>query len=332
MDKSTELLVPEVFECVICFDEIRQGTPLPCNCKVSYCMRCWDKALAASLNQGDVARCPTCRGPVRVDFDADTCRLTFSRDAELPVDSGETGEVAAEESRRLVEEIRALMERGPQAEDSPEVQDLMSRLVNESAQGRLAQYRQQTIERLAEQAVPAMLRILEEYHAKHSGQIASYLASPADALAKEPIAELRHQLAAQDSIPDGLEDDQVASRLVEASENAGAMASFLISAQLQAPLCVCGSSLERVATKERSRRFVMRQMDCPADSRRVEEVLARYEETGSSDQICDLCENIIPIRGFTWTCKNEDATILHANTYDICDLCFTQHACGVRPR
>lgn len=290
-------------------------------------MRCWDKALAASLNRGDLARCPTCRGPVRVDFDADTCQLTFSRDAELPGESGE--EAAAEESMRFVEEIRRLMQRGPQAEDSPDVQDLMSRLVNETVQGRMAQHRQETIERLAQQAVPAMIRILEEYRAAHSSDITFYLASPVDALAKEQIAGLRQQLAAQACIADGLGDDQVVSRLVETSENPGALASFLISAQLQAPLCVCGSALERVATKERCRRFLTRQLDEPAQLQRIEGMLARYEETGGSDMICDLCENSIPFRSFTWTCKNEDATILHATTYDICDPCFTKHACGV---
>ncbi|CAE8595194.1 unnamed protein product [Polarella glacialis] len=75
---------PEVEECAICFDAITQLAKLPCSCKVAYCMMCWDQALAQSYNACWQSRCPTCRIPVRVDYDAETGCLVFSR--EVPRD------------------------------------------------------------------------------------------------------------------------------------------------------------------------------------------------------------------------------------------------------
>merc|ERR1740139_607484 len=76
-------------ECAICFEPVSQYTVLPCSCKVSYCLRCWDRALAESFNSCGEARCPTCRAPVCVDFDPDQSRLVFTRDAmPLTVDLG----------------------------------------------------------------------------------------------------------------------------------------------------------------------------------------------------------------------------------------------------
>jgi hypothetical protein len=58
-------------ECAICFDTVtaEEQLSLPCQCHVLYCHPCWDRALAAAFNDSGVARCPTCRTPVRVDFD-----------------------------------------------------------------------------------------------------------------------------------------------------------------------------------------------------------------------------------------------------------------------
>mmetsp|Transcript_108693 Transcript_108693/g.307403 ORF Transcript_108693/g.307403 Transcript_108693/m.307403 type:complete len:251 (+) Transcript_108693:77-829(+) len=65
-------------QCAICYEAVAQGIELPCNCKVDYCMQCWDKALAKSFNACAQARCPTCRTPVRVDFCPDTGCPTFT--------------------------------------------------------------------------------------------------------------------------------------------------------------------------------------------------------------------------------------------------------------
>lgn len=71
-------------ECTICFDAIEESASLPCRCRVPYCLRCWDRCLAQSFNSCGQARCPTCRGPVRVDFDAEAMVMCFSKeDADL---------------------------------------------------------------------------------------------------------------------------------------------------------------------------------------------------------------------------------------------------------
>ena len=101
-------------ECAICFDSIPADDqiPLPCKCRVPYCLHCWDRSLAAAFNDTGAARCPTCRSPVRVDFDHEAAggrgRLVFTSD------NGEAR--PSEESRaqvvnRLAEQSAPLMTR-----------------------------------------------------------------------------------------------------------------------------------------------------------------------------------------------------------------------------
>eukprot|EP00931_Biecheleriopsis_adriatica_P014481 TRINITY_DN11630_c0_g1_i3.p1 TRINITY_DN11630_c0_g1~~TRINITY_DN11630_c0_g1_i3.p1 ORF type:complete len:246 (-),score=45.37 TRINITY_DN11630_c0_g1_i3:83-820(-) len=61
-----------------CFEEILVSMKLPCSCKVAYCVRCWDRSLAESLHHSGHPRCPTCRMPVRVDFDPEKGALAFT--------------------------------------------------------------------------------------------------------------------------------------------------------------------------------------------------------------------------------------------------------------
>uniref|UniRef100_A0A7S2GV45 RING-type domain-containing protein n=1 Tax=Alexandrium andersonii TaxID=327968 RepID=A0A7S2GV45_9DINO len=75
-------------DCAICFNSVAHPADLPCACKADYCTSCWDRALAQSFNTCGRARCPTCRMPVRVDFDADTGRLIFSKDSEPELPPG----------------------------------------------------------------------------------------------------------------------------------------------------------------------------------------------------------------------------------------------------
>lgn len=72
----------EELECTICFEELSSvggAIPLPCDCKVTYCSACWDRALAASMSVTGRGSCPSCRSAMRVSFDPDTGRLSFSR-------------------------------------------------------------------------------------------------------------------------------------------------------------------------------------------------------------------------------------------------------------
>jgi len=69
-------------ECAICFETLESGggaVPLPCDCRIAYCARCWDRALAASMTACGRALCPSCRTPMHVDFNAAESRLCFSR-------------------------------------------------------------------------------------------------------------------------------------------------------------------------------------------------------------------------------------------------------------
>lgn len=65
-------------ECVICFAQLSCARELPCACTAAYCTQCWDRSLAQSIQSCGKVLCPTCRMPLRVDFDADQCCLVFS--------------------------------------------------------------------------------------------------------------------------------------------------------------------------------------------------------------------------------------------------------------
>lgn len=51
---------------------------MPCRCRTSYCLSCWDRALAASVASCGAARCPSCRSSMSVDFDASTRQMSFA--------------------------------------------------------------------------------------------------------------------------------------------------------------------------------------------------------------------------------------------------------------
>lgn len=98
-------------ECAICFDDVAQQVELPCRCNVSYCHRCWDRAMAQSFNSNGRSRCPTCRSPVRVDFDAERGMLLFSHEHEhLRGDREEITERLAQQASPL--QARILREYG----------------------------------------------------------------------------------------------------------------------------------------------------------------------------------------------------------------------------
>ena len=94
-------------ECGICFDSLTEGDrlTLPCQCRVPYCLQCWDRSLATAFNNSGRARCPSCRCPVRVDFDPTASRLVFSSDSA----DDATAEPCAEVINRLAEQAAPLM-------------------------------------------------------------------------------------------------------------------------------------------------------------------------------------------------------------------------------
>lgn len=127
-------------QCVICFEAMAQAMRLPCDCTVTYCVGCWDRSLAHSFRTCGRARCPTCREPVRVDFDAECGQMKFSRDDPDDCTDEDSG-------------------------GTPSTSDATSHRAWQMQRRSLQQKRAR--ERLVEQARPAQVRILERYGSAH---------------------------------------------------------------------------------------------------------------------------------------------------------------------
>jgi len=206
----------EFLECAICFESVAESTVLPCSCKIDYCGLCWNKALASSFNTCGFARCPSCRGPVRVSFNADANRLVFSRETES-VDVDE--------------------------ED------------NWTRTSQLAERAERTIERIAREAMPAQIRILKEFGMAHSllGDVIHYTK---DEACKMPPSELKGYIAKGGGDSSGcLEKSDLVECLLKAVEKE-AFVSMVAVAKLPPPTCVCGSSLVWLDGKSRLRRQI----------------------------------------------------------------------------
>lgn len=91
--------------CAVCFDDVLPGesVQLPCACRVPYCLPCWEQSLNVKFSQTRSAQCPTCRSAVRVDFDHQQRKLTFSK---LP-----PGELDMGMRNRLYDQARPLQVR-----------------------------------------------------------------------------------------------------------------------------------------------------------------------------------------------------------------------------
>eukprot|EP00928_Gymnodinium_smaydae_P050765 TRINITY_DN34330_c0_g1_i2.p1 TRINITY_DN34330_c0_g1~~TRINITY_DN34330_c0_g1_i2.p1 ORF type:complete len:276 (-),score=42.00 TRINITY_DN34330_c0_g1_i2:16-843(-) len=221
--------------CAICFEPLQTSTALPCACKVSYCMGCWDRSLAESFKARGEARCPTCRALVQVDFDAERGQLIFSRQL------GESEDVTctSERSRAQSRALRALSIR----------------------------------EKMIEQVRPAVLRNLKQYG-------------------------------------------------VESALACGNASSPIVVA----PKCVCGSSFFKQTVLERARSFTLRSIPETNQLRQnfemLDDLVRMNLAAGVVSFTCDICGKTLDIEGNVWTCANDDRTILHAATYDICEHCF----------
>lgn len=271
----------EDFACAICFEQIAQSTELPCACKISYCARCWDRCLAQSVNSCGEARCPTCRSPIAVDFDADKACLVFSR--------------------------------APARHGSPNIR-----------------IRRQIENKLREQALPGMVRLLQNYGRQYPafGDIAR---APEAQLHSLSMSDLEGHATTLDVCTDGpLEKEELIRRLVkEASEKE--MMGHLLGARFaasveKAPSCVCGCSLIRISGSERGMRY-LDTLPLLSGVSRDSEQYQRIFQSASENSLCfcDLCGGWQSVTNYVWTCENGDTTILHANSWDICDECFTKH-------
>lgn len=292
----------ELSECAICFESLYQEIALPCSCKVSYCARCWDRSLAQSLNSCGQARCPTCRAIVHVDFDTDRACLVFSR--ELDPFVFELSTAGPEDFKRVLEG------------------------------------RAHAIGTLREKARPAQIRLLEQHGLAHpefhdivdrfdihlfglsiaelSTSILSLGGAIVDCSEKTDLVK-----RLQDIVNSG--DQQAIAEHGRESRLAHVLGSAFVTASREAPKCVCGSFLKRVSGRERA---CMCLRGLSPGSPGFEEAFNRVTMGDSSGCFCDLCTENVPLSSYVWTCENENSTVLHATSYDVCDGCFLRFTCG----
>jgi len=315
-------------ECAICFEAITARTNLPCACNVDYCLRCWDRSLAASFNSGESARCPTCRTSVRVDFDANECRLVFSRESEDPPANSES------EMQEELEQLRQQMIEihGQTVADEEQEARLYQRFMAlvafaQQENERRSQRSNDTIERLAQQAIPAMTRKLQRYQAANDVPLEGFRQNPEKHLENVAVAELMAhvELVGRTAVQPPITKRHLIKQLVSTIDNPGQLSSFLVSTTLEPPPCVCGGTLTRIDGRTRTAHFLGAQ---GVAEHALQRALQTYERMGTTNVICDVCDSQVPFLGFVWTCSNGASTILHATTYDVCDACFILHGCG----
>lgn len=220
--------------CGICFEPLEGSVlELPCACKVSFCTACWDRSLCESFKTCGEARCPTCRLPVQVDFDAERNCLLFSR----------------------------------------QVQDVEEREGSMSAFWARSTRANHTRERIIEQVRPAQIRNLQRFGAKQ-------------ALLGTKVLALAPQLA---------------------------------------PKCVCGGSFFKQSVLDRARKYLRRSIpedhDVLGRPLMFETFVRQNLDAGRVTFTCDVCGKFLETDGMVWTCENDDRTILHSTTYDICGDC-----------
>jgi len=293
--------------CAICFEEVGKSIALPCRCKVSYCMKCWDRALAQSFNSCGQALCPTCRGPVHVDFDSETGSLLFSKETE---DLTYRREIEAAELVELTAESSTAAARAQESESN-----------------RISAARQRTVERLAEQAKPTQVRLLRQFGQSHPMLKTLAHDGPLETLKSVPLQELKSAIKDLGGNTDGcLEKKDLLDRLTQASGGRQhELASYWATRLPATPSCVCGGVLERVQAMQRVRRLYEKHHSVSV----FDLLMATRLSSGNSGIICDLCDGSVSINTALWTCKSDNLTILHATSYDVCDSCFSQHVCGV---
>jgi len=337
-------------QCTICYEQISEAIHLPCRCKADYCAQCWDKALAKSFNSCAKARCPTCRAPVRVDFDETLDRLVFSAES-ADEDADSTRARLALQLRpvqvRMLKDfgsahpIELPAERAAQQLEKSEVSDRspcqeshesggrqqtegssakrksgdegwLVRVSPMETEGSDGDYGVEAPEVRAsgEQEVDTGREITTE--ASSTGT-ASHTAGPDDAPDRRDQAE-----------PEVSVGGACSSSATPTMRDAAAHAECL-NKQGIAPLCVCGSPLELITLKERYKRFLQQ-----ADAWRVCERFAPYLQHGVMRIICDLCTRSVntddqPWEG-VWVCVRGDSTIKHATSNDICTRCFVENA------
>lgn len=308
-------------ECTICMEPISEGTILPCQCKLHYCLSCWDKALANSFSQRGQPTCPSCRTLVRADFDAEKNRLVFSTEAI---------DMTFAAQRELAEKLRqALQSQKPGASlSAEEVHEFHKFVLDHDEFHKFVldhgEMRQGTIERLRHQASPVQVKLLQHY-GKTNPSLLEVHGNAREVLKNSSISELKTFLQEAGVDRSGcLEKSDLVNQLVENSHSSR-ISSLWASQQCSPPKCVCGCSFSLVSGLDR---FKMMIKD-DRDSLSAEAIELALQQRVWMFVVCDICESSVPLgrNSRVWTCENRTSSILHATSYDICETCFVQSAC-----
>lgn len=288
-DEPNERAVDEMSEeCAICFDAVakQDALRLPCECRVIYCMQCWDRALATSFNDCGYARCPTCRSPVRVDFDG--ARLQFSSEPYTPDINDEAfSESVSQTVNRLAEQAAPLMAR-------------MLRAYGEA---------HPTLRALAQDTGLLSTRSVREL----KSLVVGIGGDPAGCFEKSDLIERLRDKAG------GAAPLSAYCAAADATlDAAAATPSLRCVCQGELVRMAGRDRCRQLVFSEREYTELA--------AGQLEALLDLQLASGASFVICDLCDDHVPPRDAVYTCGNGQRTILHPTTYDVCNSCFVRYA------
>jgi len=199
-------------------------------------------------------------------------------------------------------------------------------------QDQLAEHAEATTDRLAHQSSPMQARILQQY-GEARPLLRQLAEKPSNALAEVTLLDLKRHIENLNGSTVGcLERRDLVERLQEAAGRQEVLVAYWAAvgeSGATQPLCVCGSTLRRVAGKERSLQWARKLApNVPENSPMFRDFVCRLTQNYTSTGVlCDICDAKVPYTAFVWTCENGDSTILHAMSYDVCDHCFASKAC-----
>ena len=293
--------VDEASECTICFEVIANDArcALPCECKIDYCMGCWDRALAAAFNSSGRAKCPTCRGAVRVDFDPEAAdgrgKLVFS---------------AADPSEGQISQTAVVNRLAGQA--APLMARLLRRHGEEHPFLRVIAHDPGAF--LASRPARELRTLLQELGGDGAGCLEKGDFVERMLIYAKGAPKLAAFIAATDARSAG---DETAADSSGNNNNCRRHAR-----------CVCGGRLERLSGRDRCRSATQKLFATMAQQLPPALHDAFMEQLGTrvSMVVCDLCDTQLTPQSAVYSCGTGEKTILHPTTYDVCEDCFVLFA------
>jgi hypothetical protein len=276
-------------DCAICMEvlSVDQLIQLPCRCQVTYCLGCWDRALAQAFNDSGHARCPTCRSPVHVAFDPDAGggrgQLVFSND-----DEAETRE---EVVNRLADQAAPLMARYlRQFGESSSLRDM--------AQDPTATLSAQSVQRL--RTILSSLGGDATNCVEKSDFVEEIIQLAGSAARVAMVVCMEGGIGGSEEAGDGPRLRCVCGGKLERVDGRTRCRQLFAGTY---PMMI----------EEQMERFLDAFMALPA-------------ERAPSCVVCDLCDKRLQPSSPVFTCGNGERTILHPTTYDVCEDCFVHFA------